>query len=83
MQWLSRLSPDRGCIMASWGSFAWGFFVGLFIGQVTLVFFLALVRQGNTEQVSEYSPPIAAEHDMLAPSASRTRASSKVTVPAP
>jgi len=64
--------------MASWGSFAWGFFVGLFLGQVALVFFLALVRHGNAEPVAEYSPPLAAEHETLTPSPSRTFASSKV-----
>jgi len=64
--------------MASWGSFAWGFFAGLFLGQATLVFFLALVRQGNTEPVAEDSPPLAAEHETLTPSPSRTFASNKV-----
>ena len=32
----------------SWGSFASGFFVGLFVGQVALAFFLALVRKEDT-----------------------------------
>ena len=48
--------------MASCGLFAWGFFVGLFVGQVTLGFFLALVRQGSSVDIVE-SPPIAAGHE--------------------
>jgi hypothetical protein len=44
--------------MASWTSFGWGFFAGLFVGQVTLVFFLALVRQGTTAEIVA-SPPLA------------------------
>jgi len=53
--------------MASWGSFGWGFFVGLFVGQATLAFSLGLVRRGDTEPVAGYSPPLAAE---LTPAAS-------------
>ena len=45
--------------MASWRSFAWGLFAGLLVGQVTLAFFLALVRQGSAGDVVE-SPPLAA-----------------------
>jgi len=48
--------------MASWGSFAWGLFAGLLVGQVTLAFFLALVRQGSAGDVVE-SPPLAAGHE--------------------
>ena len=44
--------------MASWGSFAWGFFAGLLVGEVTLGFFLALVRQGSAVEIVE-SPPLA------------------------
>ena len=58
--------------MASWGSFAWGFFVGMFVGDVTLVFFLAIVRHRDTEPVAEYSPPLAAEHETLALAASNS-----------
>jgi hypothetical protein len=36
--------------MASWGSFAWGFFAGLLVGEVTAVFFLNLVRQGSAAE---------------------------------
>ena len=46
--------------MASWGSFAWVFFVGFFVGQVTLGFFLALVRQGSAVEIVD-SPLLAAE----------------------
>jgi hypothetical protein len=52
------VSLDRGCIMASWGSFAWGFFAGLLVGEMTLGFFLALVRQGRGVEIVE-SPPLA------------------------
>jgi hypothetical protein len=48
--------------MASWGSFAWGFLAGLLVGQVTLVFFLALVRQGSAVEIVN-SPPLAAGHE--------------------
>jgi len=48
--------------MASWGSFAWGFFIGLTIGQVTLGFFLALVRQGRAFENVE-SPALADGHE--------------------
>ena len=47
--------------MASWGSFAWGFFFGLLVGEVTLGFFLAVVRQGSVEVVE--SPPLTAGHE--------------------
>jgi hypothetical protein len=48
--------------MASWGSFAWGFFAGLLVGEVTLFFFLALVRQGSAVETVE-SPRLAAGHE--------------------
>ena len=48
--------------MASWGSFAWGFFAGLLVGEVTLGFFLALVRHGSAVEIVE-SPPLAAGHE--------------------
>jgi len=48
--------------MASWGSFAWGFLAGLLVGQVTLAFFLALVRQGSAGDFVE-SPLLAAGHE--------------------
>jgi hypothetical protein len=51
--------------MASWGSFAWGFFAGLLVGEVTLFFFLAVVRQGSAVETVE-SPPLAAGHEMPA-----------------
>jgi hypothetical protein len=57
-----RLAIDPGCIMASWGSFAWGFFAGLLVGEVTLVFFLNLVRHGSSGEIIE-SPPLAAGHE--------------------
>ena len=63
------VSLDRGCIMASWGSFGCGFFVGLLVGEVTLLFFLAVVRQGNAVEGVK-SPPLAAEHETLAPTTS-------------
>jgi hypothetical protein len=47
-----------GRIMASWGFF----FIGLFVGQATLVFFLALIRQGSAVETVK-SPPLAAEHE--------------------
>jgi hypothetical protein len=47
--------------MASLGSFAW-FFVGLFVGQVTLLLFLAVVRQDRTIETAE-SLPIDAGHE--------------------
>lgn len=50
--------------MTWWGPFACGFVAGLFVGQVTLAFFLALVRQGSAVDVAE-SPPLAAEHETL------------------
>jgi hypothetical protein len=46
---------NRGRIMASLGSFAW-FFVGLFVGQVTLLLFLAVVRQDCTIETAESLP---------------------------
>ena len=49
--------------MASWTSFAWGFFAGLLVGEVTLVFALALVRQNPADRAAVYSPPLAAEHE--------------------
>jgi hypothetical protein len=47
--------------VASLGSFAW-FFVGLFVGQVTLFLFLAIVRQDRAIETVE-SPPLAAGHE--------------------
>jgi len=44
--------------MPSWGSFAWGFGAGLFVGELTLVFFLAAVRKDRT--ITE-SPPLAVD----------------------
>ena len=37
---------DRGRMMT--------FFAGLLVGQAALVFFLAIVRQGNSDEVAEY-----------------------------
>jgi hypothetical protein len=45
--------------MASWGSFACVFFVGFFVGQVTLGFFLAFLRKGSAFEIVD-SPPLAA-----------------------
>jgi hypothetical protein len=59
--------------MASLGSFFW-FFVGLFVGQVTLLLFLALLRQDGAIEPVE-SPPLAAEHE---PSPRRKSARMKV-----
>ena len=55
--------------MASWGSFVWGLFAGLLVGQVTLAFFLALVRQGSALEIED-SPPLAAGHEAPAHHAS-------------
>jgi hypothetical protein len=55
--------------MASWGSFGCGFFAGLLVGEVTLLFFLALVRQGSAVEGVK-SPPLAAERETLAPTTS-------------
>jgi hypothetical protein len=52
--------------MASWGSFAWGFLAGLLVGEVTLVFFLALVRQDRAIE----SPPLTPDHKTPAPTTS-------------
>jgi hypothetical protein len=52
--------------MASWGSFALGFFAGLLVGEVTLFFFLTLVRQDSAVEIVEKSPPLAAGHEMPA-----------------
>jgi hypothetical protein len=41
--------------MAWWAAFGCGFVAGLFVGQVTLGFFLALVRQGRAVEVVESS----------------------------
>jgi hypothetical protein len=49
-------------MMTWWGPFALGFVTGLFVGEVTLAFFLALVRQGSAIEVVE-SPPLAGEHE--------------------
>jgi hypothetical protein len=51
--------------MASWGSFAWGFFAGLVVGEVALVFLLNFARQGSAVGTVE-SPLLAAEHEMPA-----------------
>ena len=67
MRLSNRLSFDQGDTMASWGSFAWGFFSGLLVGQVILVFALALVRPNSGDEVTEYSPPIAADQESFAP----------------
>jgi hypothetical protein len=48
--------------VASWGSFAWGFFAGLLVGEVTAVFFLNLVRQGSAVETVE-SPLVAVGHE--------------------
>jgi hypothetical protein len=56
-------------MMTWWGPFALGFVAGLFVGEVTLVFFLALVRQGSAVEVTE-SPPLAAGDETLAPTTS-------------
>jgi len=57
-------------IMASWTSFAWGFFAGLLVGEVTLVFFLALVRQNAADGAAKYSPPLTPEHETFGPATS-------------
>jgi hypothetical protein len=41
--------------MTWWATFGCGFVAGLFVGQVTLAFFLALVRQGTAVRVVESS----------------------------
>jgi len=41
--------------MAWWAAIGCGFVAGLFVGQVTLAFFLALVRQGRAVEVVEPS----------------------------
>jgi hypothetical protein len=38
--------------MASWGSFAWGFFAGLVVGEVALVFFLNFGRQDSAVETA-------------------------------
>jgi hypothetical protein len=48
--------------MASWSSFAWGFFAGLLVGEVTLFFLLAVARQGSAVETVD-SPPLAAGHE--------------------
>jgi hypothetical protein len=48
--------------MASWESFAWGFFAGLLVGEVTAVFFLALFRQNSAVETLE-SPRLTARHE--------------------
>jgi hypothetical protein len=47
------------------GSFAW-FFVGLFVGEVTMFLFLALVRQGDDAIKTLESPPLDAGHEPAA-----------------
>ena len=39
----------------------------MLVGQVILVFALALVRQNSGHEVTEYSPPIAADQETFAP----------------
>jgi len=39
----------------------------LLVGQVILVFALALVRPNSGDEVTEYSPPIAADQESFAP----------------
>jgi hypothetical protein len=51
--------------MASWGSFAWGFFAGLVVGEAALIFFLNFARQGITVETVE-SPPLVTGHEMPA-----------------
>jgi hypothetical protein len=51
--------------MASWGSFGWGFFAGLVVGEAALVFFLNFARQGSAAETVE-SPQLAAGHEMPA-----------------
>jgi hypothetical protein len=57
--------------MAWWGPFGLGFVAGLFVGEVTLAFFLALVRKGSAIEVAE-SPSLAAGHETFAPTASNS-----------
>jgi len=65
--------------MTWWGPFALGFVAGLFVGEVTLACFLAIVRKDGAVEVTE-SPPLAAEHETLAPTTSKKRnASAKLT----
>jgi hypothetical protein len=47
--------------MASWGSFAWGFFAGLLVGEVALSFFLAVIRQTNPGEIVESPSPAAGD----------------------
>jgi hypothetical protein len=62
-------------MMTWWGPFALGFVAGLFVGEVTLAFFLALVRKGTAVEVTG-SPPLAAEHETLAPTTFKKRSAS-------
>jgi hypothetical protein len=64
--------------MGSLGSFAWGFFTGLFVGQVALLFVLAIVRKNNTDEIVGYSPPLAADHETFAPTTSKSEASARL-----
>jgi hypothetical protein len=57
--------------MAWWGPFTLGFVAGLFVGEVTLAFSLALVRNGSAVEVAE-SPPLASEHVTFAPTTSNS-----------
>ena len=57
--------------MSWWGSFGCGFVAGLFVGQVTLAFFLALVRQDRAVEVVE-SPPLVTELERLGPATSKS-----------
>jgi hypothetical protein len=57
--------------MAWWAAFGCGFVAGLFVGQVTLAFFLALVRQDRAVKVVE-SPPLATELERLGPATSKS-----------
>ena len=57
--------------MAWWAAIGCGFVAGLFVGQVTLAFFLALVRQDRAVEVVE-SPPLATELERLGPATSKS-----------
>jgi hypothetical protein len=62
-------------MMTWWGPFALGFVAGLFVGEVTLAFFMGLVRKDRPIEVTE-SPPLAAEHETLAPTTSKKQSTS-------
>ena len=58
--------------MAWWAAFGCGFVAGLFAGQVTLAFFLALVRQDRAVEVIE-SQPLATGLERLGPATSKNK----------